>query len=94
MDALPCDETDERCELVKVELLPENELAYELYFTSRMEGIGPFALELARESDPELRRMTQAQAYELLDKFRVLASVMAEIEQEEIKRMEKQGKGT
>lgn len=81
----PCDETGRPCANNEIELLPENELAFELYFVSRMEGIGPTALELEFLTNPELKAMTEEDAWDLLEKFKVLALTVRELEAEDMK---------
>jgi hypothetical protein len=61
--------------------LPENLLAWELYFQARLEGVGPMILEL------RTIELTEQEAEELAYKLEVIGSTYARIEADEIKRM-------
>lgn len=90
-DMVPCDESGEPCAQMLVELAPENELAFDLYHIARIEGIGALALDL------ELRTrdltMTKTEAWELLQKFYIISSTVADIDREEGEKAKDHGRG-
>jgi len=68
---------------MQVELLPENQLAWELYWTSRLPGqVGRLIFDL------HTLRMTEEDANNLAFRIQFLAGVVSEIEEEKRKAAE------
>jgi len=63
-----------------VQLLPENQLAWELYHEARLEGVGPLILELRQIE------LSPFEAEELAYKFEVIGSTYLEIQMDEAKK--------
>ena len=81
----PCDETGRRCAGNEIDLLPENELAFELYFVSQMEGIGQLAQEIFIKTNHQMKTLTKNDAWDLLEKLKIIAVTVRELEREDMK---------
>jgi len=81
----PCDETGIPCQGNEIELFAENELAFEIYFLSRMEGVGQLAQDLEFATNPRLKSLTEEEACDLLEKLKVIHATVKELEEEDMK---------
>ena len=77
---MECDKTGKPCDLMAVQLLPENLLAWELYHQSRLEGVGPLIMEL------RVLELTEYDAEQLAHKLEVIGSTYNQVDLDTQKR--------
>jgi hypothetical protein len=71
--------------------MPENRLAFELYYSGRLPGgLGPLGVAIEMSVRPELKEFTENNAYGLLEKLHVINGTVQELELEDAKQA---GKG-